>query len=355
MKITKDFVPKLVKNIEIYKNTKKNKLPYTIKVIIDNKKFIFRLSEEGMILLNLIDGNSTIEEITQKFNNIINYDLSVEEVGNYIFQMFYKNGLLTVGKKNYTKTKNILSKQLTIFICQKLIWLGNPKVQTYMLLIVINSFLYFAFFEFKFLDIFNISLTQFGYFLILYLLGIIFHELGHVTIAIYYGIKPNGIKLGIKKNMPFIFTEIPKTENYTNHIRSRIIIGGLYFQSIYLSILIWINFLLNTDVILLNIYYSFYVISIMLIPAARGDGYRFLREKTEFKKPKWITIYKFLTFILHKFFIIYGILVFGKFYIKIFSFHVKGYQNFLIKGFFIIYSLNFTRLIIREILKGNHG
>ncbi len=114
--------------------------------------------------------------------------------------------------------------------------------------------------------------TLFGL-LIFMLLSSLFHELGHASACKFFGLRHGGIGFGLYLNFPVLYTDVTEVWTLNRGKRMVVNIAGVYFQSIWLIVLLLVFFVTGYDTpryLILMMNFGFLM---TLNPFFKFDGY----------------------------------------------------------------------------------
>lgn len=114
--------------------------------------------------------------------------------------------------------------------------------------------------------------TVVGLFLFM-LFSSFFHELGHACGCKYYGVKHGGIGFGLYLNFPVLYTDVTEIWKLKRTQRCIVNIAGVYFQSYWLFILLFIYILTSNEIIKYLILITNFGFIMTLNPFFKFDGY----------------------------------------------------------------------------------
>ena len=147
----------------------------------------------------------------------------------------------------------------------------KPIMVINIIVFIITIFFYFSM---EFLQ-FNEATNKLAviYALPIIILGTIIHELGHLVAA--NKMKVRNCNFGITIRFVFIalFVDVNKSWMINRNDRLIINFGGLYFQMLYVLLLIQIIIIFGVDWLYLGIYFNFQIMLLNILPFNRFDGY----------------------------------------------------------------------------------
>lgn len=113
---------------------------------------------------------------------------------------------------------------------------------------------------------------------IIALLGVLFHEFGHITACVRYHAKQGGIGVGLYWIWPVFFADVRGSWTLTARERLQVSAGGLYFQLIYAALLAIVGMATGSATITLAIYMTMLLMGNTLNPILKYDGYWILSD-----------------------------------------------------------------------------
>ncbi len=127
---------------------------------------------------------------------------------------------------------------------------------------------------------FDFDINTFNVFIIypLLLLSLLFHELGHASASASYGITPKTIGFGFYYVFPVFYSDVSKIWVLNKYKRIIVNLGGIYFQIIFINVLIVLCYLSGYTQLTYVIYINYLIILVSLNPFFRNDGYWILSD-----------------------------------------------------------------------------
>ncbi|MBE6048203.1 MAG: hypothetical protein E7213_07380 [Clostridium sp.] len=235
---------------------------------------------KGMLVIDAYgDIYACYEEIDCKENRIGYVDLDKEEI-------IYKKLLL---EEDNVKDSNggmwfkiILLNEKVIGKLGRLSVLFNKKISVINLVVAISSFIYLMsctnLMDYKSISINSLNGINYIIAIVIGTLGVFFHELGHITASKLYGSVPKSLGVGIYFISPVIFVDVDDSWKLKKNQRVIVDLGGVYFQVVYSTLLLFIYFL-NYNPVFIILYFMFMTSVIFnLNPFLKYDGYWFLSD-----------------------------------------------------------------------------
>ena len=266
----------------------------------EDVKYVVEVNENTRIvineilykLLNIIDGKSTISQITKKYNKIISRKHSEQEVAQVIDEVLAAKDIVVPADYDYDKhigeEKSSYLSYKVPFIKQKWLeyisnifrFLFKPYVAPFIL--GLSFFVHYVFYS----SVMQPSYIDLDYFLsikilLLYLVLSVtntFHEFGHTSALKYFKESPKEIGFAIYLFLPVFYADVSKVWNLKRKQRIVVNLGGIFFELILLNIVMLCYFLTKEVIFLL----AFLMIDIKLLftflPFLRNDGYWFFSD-----------------------------------------------------------------------------
>jgi putative peptide zinc metalloprotease protein len=278
MIITADFVPKLSSKVSFASFDSKSFL-----ICIDNdSETKLNIGLYTKLLLEEIDGNKSIKELTSDFNLKHNTHFTIDEITDIFGNQLIGFGIFEddkadkiVVKDNYLKLRFIIIHQKHVLGITKLFtFLFHPKVFvviSFLCLLSLPSIFYFSI-DLKEFYI-NITPNFLLYFYCINIFGILLHEFGHAAACKKFGAKCGAIGFGFYLFTPVSYADVTDAWRLRRSKRLIVDTGGIYMQLIFCVILVGVWLLFNEKTYL---YVSFAIASTALIninPFLRYDGY----------------------------------------------------------------------------------
>jgi len=114
----------------------------------------------------------------------------------------------------------------------------------------------------------------------LVVLGVLLHELGHLSACHRYGARHGGIGLGFYWFIPAFYAEVHGAWLLTRRQRAVVDAGGVYFQCVYLSVLSALYLWRPSPTVLMAIACTHLLVLNTLNPVLKFDGYWLLSDLT---------------------------------------------------------------------------
>jgi putative peptide zinc metalloprotease protein len=243
-----------------------------ILIYLDKNYYIKKFLFDFLNMIKQENYNSTLQKIKSD-NNLSENDLSSlnKSVNEAVDKIIEKDETPSYVKFSIT----LINKSIVRFISNKLKFLFKDYILyillTLSLLIAGNIFLVDTF-HFK---LSQVSLNNTPFSILVILIILLFHELGHSSASAFFKVAPKEIGFGFYLIFPVFFANVSKI--WVLRRKERIIVnfGGIYFQLIAIIILFLLLFIFpnQTNFILGIMKINVFVALYSLIPFIRNDGY----------------------------------------------------------------------------------
>ncbi|MBE1303415.1 hypothetical protein G4W71_05100 [Clostridium botulinum] len=210
------------------------------------------------------------------FNNMSETDQTL------IKKLLNNDGTSRTSRKSQMWIKFTLIKENKLKNIGRFSFMFNKKIGLFFTILISLLFLYTLIFT-DYTAYMNTSITSFNginyvFAIIIVVLGAMFHELGHLTASTLYGATPKCLGVGIYFISPVVYVDVDDSWKLKKNQRMIVDIGGIYFQSVYASLLLLI-FILTKNVIFAITYFLFMTSIIFnLNPFLKYDGYWFFSD-----------------------------------------------------------------------------
>jgi len=276
MKEFQNFTPPNMQNIHIKRFDSESYL------VQKNFRY-YKVSEKIAFLINMMNGDNSIEYIRKNYNNKFNEALTDAELFD-IFTKKIQTIFMNKEKENTTPSYLKLSKiimneeQVNIFSSPLKILFSKPIAILLAILFLYGIVFYSLNWQPIQIELKRSSVTTVPYVFVFLLISTVFHELGHASACKFYRIRHGGIGIGFYLITPVMFADV--TSAWELPTKSRLVVnfGGIYFEMIFITILLIIYCFTGWNVInvisvtiLLKLLYN-------LNPFFRTDGYWMLSD-----------------------------------------------------------------------------
>ncbi len=263
-------IPRLLEPVEVIPiDTASLTQKYLVKTA-ENRQF--EVSETICRIIQMIDGEHSIDQIAKELAGSIERSISGEEVARIVAVYLVPNrivagdGFLREGKKpaSYLYVKlPLLSQRVLRPVTNRLHVLFYPAVLSSGLILAGLFLLYFYLlaarpqFDFASLDIGHLA----GIYVVFFIATFV-HELGHSSACYHFGAKPGAIGIGLYLYFPVFYTDVTDVWKLKRNERATVDIAGIYFQSLLLPML-YVIYLASGDLI--------YIYAIYLLTFSSSD------------------------------------------------------------------------------------
>jgi len=237
-----------------------------------------KVTEDTYNILNLLNGNISLKDISHKINKELNID--------DLFKLLYINfGAYGIVESEYTTIKKskkpsylklsfiVFPEKLISKITTYLKFLFSPKVMYPLIFACALLILITGFYNFNIASISEIKQQDWITLLILGFISVTFHELGHASATSFFGAKHGGIGGGFYLFSPVYFADVSDIWKLKPKQRIVVNLAGIYFELIISSIYILISFIFSQNILLIIGLLIFIKSLFNLNPFLRSDGY----------------------------------------------------------------------------------
>ncbi|UOQ72929.1 hypothetical protein [Hymenobacter cellulosilyticus] len=278
MEISKEYVPQLAEQ-HSYVQFDKNTYVLCIDGITPIKLNVNQLTKS---LLEQIDGNRNLEDITYAFNRANQVNFSVEDIISIFNKQLVGYGIFDTDNLDRIKAQDeYLKLRMTLLpawvvkkITPFLTFLFSVKL--FVVLFVASLVFLAANFAFN-IDIQAIyhdsNPKLLGVLVSVVYLSLLLHEFGHAAACERFGANSGAIGFGFYVFTPVFYADVTDTWRLKRHERLIVDFGGIYMQ-LLMCVLLTIAFYLTREKALL--YISFVIglsVAANLNPLLRYDGY----------------------------------------------------------------------------------
>lgn len=248
--------------------------------VLNYGKKYWQISEYTYSIIELIDGKRDLAEIADLMTQEAGIEIKEENIQYVLDSFLSKRGLLE-GTEDSVKTKPVGISKFLWFkvpflksrIIQKFRFLSvmfNKKVMWFFLALCILTFITIV------IEVFTGRITLRANYLtvaVLLCFSTMFHEFGHSSACMRYGLKPGDIGFALYFTLPVLYSDVSSTWSLKRKERVLVDVGGLYFQAIYLSLLYILGVFLNENVMKISAGLGFFAMYKDLNPLIKMDGY----------------------------------------------------------------------------------
>lgn len=115
--------------------------------------------------------------------------------------------------------------------------------------------------------------VQFTTLMMIGILASLFHEMGHASAAVKFGLQSPKVSFGVYLVMPVLVTDVTDAWSLPPSKRILINLGGVYFEFFFIAVLSAFNIFFSNQTLTLAFYIILFSIVSNLIPVLRTDGY----------------------------------------------------------------------------------
>lgn len=116
---------------------------------------------------------------------------------------------------------------------------------------------------------------------LLIVLGVLIHELGHVSALARFGGRSGGIGFGIYWFFPTFYSDVTATWRLPSRQRAVVDVGGLHFQAMYMVLIgTWALLAKNPTLPMVVMWFTHFMMLYTLNPALKFDGYWMISDLT---------------------------------------------------------------------------
>ena len=253
-----------------------------------NHKHYLKINKDVYNLLNLIDGVKNLKEISIEYQLKYSKSISVEEIQILLFERLSIFGILKGFDEKIKKYKSpsylklgfiIINEKILSKIVKNFYFLFKKRVAFFVILISITFISTILYFNFDLYKSFNLQKSLL-YYLIITILSVTFHEIGHATSASYFGAKHGGVGFGFYLFTPVFYADVTDIWRLSKNKRIIVNISGIYFEVVFCSIMTLIGCILNNHALLIIMIIVCLKTLFNLNPFFRSDGYWVLSDLT---------------------------------------------------------------------------
>lgn len=271
-----NFVPVLSEGIEFNKLSEKD-------FILSNTehRHYVKINTDVHNLLNLIDGNRNIDEISQLYKKIYHKEISSSFIYKLLNEKLVQFGILKgfderikpYKKPPYLKLSfQIFNEKFVQKIVPYFYFLFNKK---YAIVIIILSLIFISTVFYQKLDIYKSFNTNscLAFYILMMALSVTFHEVGHATAASLFGAKPGAIGGGFYLLRPVYYTDVTDVWRLKKKHRVIVNLSGIYFEMIFCSVSLFIGLIIDNYILIVVTLLIAFSTLFNLNPLMRTDGF----------------------------------------------------------------------------------
>lgn len=285
----------LKKEIDLAYNIKTWKPKFSSKIrvsIVDNDYIInqeelgyqLSINKETYFLLISLDGNKTIEEISNNYFYITGDNIEINDLFeflkyNFLLKGFIESNLKIKSRKNasflFFKFSIVNKKLINNLYTNQIncIFRRNFFYSSLILVFISNILLYYFFINEK-----VIIKISYGWIILGLLVSHFIHEWGHVFAAKSFDTKPNQIGFGIYYVFPVFYTDLSDSWNISSRNRIIINLSGIYFEYLIALFCYFLFFFTNNNFFIILATLIFIKTWYNLNPLIQSDMYWVLSD-----------------------------------------------------------------------------
>lgn len=252
---------------------------------------VLKISDTVRLILQTIDGTSTLKEIRCKLETNLGHELEMETLQE-VLEYLSNQGLVMYGSNKLSQESpdDELQKNrsrgpggrrgFTISIpfmnervCSVVGRCFSPLFSKYvMFVLVIISLLV----NINSLFIQNMSFPEWSgqYTLVFIFISVLAHEFGHIAASVRNGVTPKEAGMGFFLFFPVFYVDLNRAWRLKRRQRVQIDIGGVYMQLVFSTLVIFVNgFIFPQINPWLISFLTFNMILLNMMPFFRWDGY----------------------------------------------------------------------------------
>ncbi|WP_028888807.1 MauE/DoxX family redox-associated membrane protein [Tenacibaculum ovolyticum] len=263
-------------------------------LVVHNKlNHYVKITELVTVLLELVDGKKTVTELSEKFSEAINKDVSAEKVYEILYKdlgkyQIIENDLYSneiASKPDYLKLSFDVIPEKIVAPIAKLIAPLFSKTIFYP--IQVSCLIFIAFIgvnywgEVTFESFTNLPFSKALFIGVVIVVTLFLHEFGHAAACNHFGGKHGNIGFGFYLLSPVMFADVSDIWKLTKKQRIVVNLAGLHIQ-VLIATLFGVLFLFTHKIEFLVLVYLLGILSVLvnLNPFFRTDGYWVLSDIT---------------------------------------------------------------------------
>lgn len=277
-----EYIPRLKTGVEIdsLDSSYKEK-----KYILSCEGNQWQINEYFRDILDLIDGNTTLPEITEKISLKYQRLISEDEISYIINNLLGQRGVLEgtqSTKQNsmfqsrflWLKIPLLPKKYVNKFDFLKIFFNRNIFILFLSIGICVQLFLLKDFLSPKYVNrIVSADTSLFISAILISVLLTLMHELGHAVACMRYKAEPGSIGFGVYFAMPVFYSDVSSTWRLNRKQRIVVDMGGMYLEGIPIAILTMYALLSNNEYLRLTMTLNILQSAFNLNPFIKMDGY----------------------------------------------------------------------------------
>lgn len=240
-------------------------------------------------VLDYVDGNTTILEVSEKFNRESNCNIPIDDFYNIFFGNLKKCGIVETGdgyvvKRNVPKYLHlrikVLPYSLSLKITKKIKFMFRKSlfVPLFLFTSVIILTMFIIWIPIIYHDLSSLNIYDLIPVIGIGFVTVIIHEFGHAAACECYGAKYGDIGFGFYLLNPCFYTDVTDVWKLKKQYRIIVNLAGIYMGN-FVSIITLGLYYISSNIIFLYAF-SFLVIETLynLNPLAKYDGYWVLTD-----------------------------------------------------------------------------
>ena len=262
-----------------------------MRIICFQKTYNYRvnLNQNTYDVINLINGNRTISQITKEFNEKRNAKISEENIFELLDGTLKKSGIINMGdgyrvnrsEPSYLRLRiNLISSKYSSYISRYLKYLFKEK--SFWTSFIIQNIIVYSLFILYVKDMYfqleNIKLMDFAIITLLMGIALFAHEFGHISACVKFGVHPGSIGFGFYLFTPVMYADVSDIWRLPREQRIIVNMAGIFMGN-FMAIIAFVLFVYTNNIIFL------YVFSLQCIegicnlnPLLKYDGYWMLSD-----------------------------------------------------------------------------
>lgn len=247
-----------------------------------------KISDALLQLLRLLDGKRDLPAVAQAYAAQTQRSVAEEDVRHICETVLIPNGLAEAadgstpntidereGRHRYIRwSVQLIGAKWVQRIAPRLAWLYDARLALVLLAANAAALVWFVTqqpmlgLHLRDLD----GVTFLGVYALLHC-GLLLHELGHAAAAARFGLTPGPIGFGFYLYFPVFYSDVTAAWLLPRKQRVVVNLGGLYFQSLFASLLIALWIVSPAPVLRLTVLFNCFMMISTLNPMLRWDGY----------------------------------------------------------------------------------
>jgi len=278
MDINNHYVPRF---IEHYSYVAFDQNSYTL--CLDGSRPIkLNINHLTKQLLDQVDGNRNLEEITRAFNATNHVNFSVEDIINVFTKQLIGYGIFSEDHTERIKVKdNYLKLRIQLIpaawvqkITPFLTFLFGKKVFMVLLSASLSFLLFTLAFNLDIKDIYQDSDPRLLSLLVVVVyVSLLLHELGHAAACDKFGAKSGAIGFGFYAFTPVLYADVTDAWRLKKYQRLIVDFGGIYIQLLICTLLNVVYYFTGMKAFLYTSFVIGLSVAANLNPLLRYDGY----------------------------------------------------------------------------------